>query len=390
MTTTREARGTDHAGEGLRPTDVAASFGTQHLLTPAWRECSLTRTAELESLLAQLVEDDPRLREHPLARAVMGHLNSARTAAHKGAGRWALLSGSLIERARSNIDAAEASLLRLSPPHFLRGQMPNLLHHVQRHLDPADPRRLEFERIAARLQINQAPAGDAPAPPPESELSEDDRSRIIGAVRAASSESLREQQRVRSFRNVLMLTAAAMSVIAAGFAVIGFVAPQTVPLCFHLEQSGGTVIVCPTDQSELPFTNGGAGPTTAAIDAAIRNTAQRQDLLVVEVIGLAAAAVSAAAALRVLRGSSEPYGLPVALALLKLPLGAMTALLGLLLMRGQFVPGLSALDTSAQIIAWALVFGYAQQLFTQLIDRQANTVLGGVRGTGARPEAGGR
>jgi hypothetical protein len=104
------------------------------------------------------------------------------------------------------------------------------------------------------------------------------------------------------------------------------------------------------------------------------------------VIGLAAAAVAAAAALRSIRGSSEPYGLPIALALLKLPLGALTAVLGLLLMRGQFVPGLTALDTTGQIIAWALVFGYGQQLFTQMVDRQAHTVLNAVRGAGDRKE----
>jgi hypothetical protein len=44
-------------------------------------------------------------------------------------------------------------------------------------------------------------------------------------------------------------------------------------------------------------------------------------------------------------------------------------------MRGGFVPGLSALDTSAQIIAWAIVFGYSQQLLTRFVDQQANTVL---------------
>ena len=49
-------------------------------------------------------------------------------------------------------------------------------------------------------------------------------------------------------------------------------------------------------------------------------------------------------------------------------------------MRGQFVPGLSALDTSAQILAWALVFGYAQQLFTRMVDRQGQVVLDSVRG----------
>ena len=59
--------------------------------------------------------------------------------------------------------------------------------------------------------------------------------------------------------------------------------------------------------------------------------------------------------------------------------------LGLLLMRGQFVPGLSALDTSAQILAWALVFGYAQQLFTRLVDQQGQTVLENVRGANKPP-----
>jgi hypothetical protein len=90
--------------------------------------------------------------------------------------------------------------------------------------------------------------------------------------------------------------------------------------------------------------------------------------------------VAAAAAIRGIRGSSEPHNLPVALALLKLPTGALTAVLGLLLMRGQFIPGLTALDSSAQILAWALVFGYGQQLFTRLVDQQAHTVLDRVRG----------
>jgi hypothetical protein len=99
----------------------------------------------------------------------------------------------------------------------------------------------------------------------------------------------------------------------------------------------------------------------------------------VELLGLTAAAVATAAAIRRLKGSSERYGLPVALAALKLPTGAITAFLGLLLMRGQFVPGLSALDTSAQILAWALVFGYAQQLFTRLVDQQGQAVADNVR-----------
>lgn len=41
---------------------------------------------------------------------------------------------------------------------------------------------------------------------------------------------------------------------------------------------------------------------------------------------------------------------------------------------------MSALDTSGQIIAWAIVLGYAQQLFTHFVDQQAQTVLNSVRG----------
>jgi hypothetical protein len=128
----------------------------------------------------------------------------------------------------------------------------------------------------------------------------------------------------------------------------------------------------------------GVRPAAPDVDDVVKRTAGPADLLAVELIGLTAAAEAAATALRGIRGSSEPYGLPVALATLKLPMGAVTAFLGLLLMRGQFVPGLSALDTSAQILAWAPVFGYAQQLFTRLVDQQAHNVLGAVRGGGDR------
>lgn len=119
---------------------------------------------------------------------------------------------------------------------------------------------------------------------------------------------------------------------------------------------------------------------TYLTSTAIARAASPWDLPIVELVGLIAAAVAAAVSLRSIKGTTTPFGLPVALALLKLPTGALTAVLGLLLMRGQFVPGLSARDSSAQIIAWAVLFGYAQQLFTGLVDAQAQTVLDDVSG----------
>jgi len=102
------------------------------------------------------------------------------------------------------------------------------------------------------------------------------------------------------------------------------------------------------------------------------------DIVIIARLGLLGGALAAAFAIRTLRGTSTPYDVPIALAALKVPSGALTAVAGLLLLRGQFLPGLSALDTQQQILAYALVLGYAQQLFTRLIDRRAQSILDGV------------
>jgi hypothetical protein len=60
------------------------------------------------------------------------------------------------------------------------------------------------------------------------------------------------------------------------------------------------------------------------------------------------------------------------------PAGALTALGALIAIRREFIHGLSALDAQEQILAYALVFGYAYQLLTGLIDRQAMGLLSSV------------
>jgi hypothetical protein len=295
--------------------------------------------------------------------------------------------------------------------------MPSLLNEVQRHLLPTDPRRQELENIAQRLEVKDAnhPLLNRPTQPTlqESELEriaqelkdphhpllkqvqdqmsvekaekhrrerilKEERGMIVTALRGARSAALREQLRVRSFSMVLAATITALIVLAIGVAVMGYRNPTAVPLCFAPEEAGQpTEVVCPTAHS-APLPAGRVGGV--ALDRAVQQAVRKGDLLLVEVLGLTAAAVAAAVAIRGIRGSSEALHLPVLIALLKLPLGAITAFLGLLLMRGQFVPGLSALDSSAQILAWALVFGYAQQLFTRFVDQQGQTVLDSVRG----------
>jgi hypothetical protein len=388
------------AGAKLPEVDMMAPAApAPALLGPVsvpWREGTLTRAAELESLCAWVKANDPAGQFDILVDAVAHHLEAARQAAvgqslNPKKRLKIFRDAPLLERAKSNLDAAEAHLLNFAPPEYVLGQMPSLLRHVQGHLVPSDPRRQEFERTCRSLGLNDpdhAQVTDSDEADRERKLKivTDERGSIVTAVRGASSASLREKLRVRSFRNVLAITAGLMTALAAALAVVGFVRPTMIPLCFAPEESGQAVVVCPTTQS-APFSTSStdAGVVQADqeaedIDDSLEEAAKPQDILVVEVVGLTAAAVAAAAAIRGIRGSSERLGVPIALVLLKLPTGAITAFLGLLLMRGQFVPGLSALDTSAQILAWALVFGYAQQLFTRLVDRQGQTVLDSVNG----------
>jgi hypothetical protein len=318
----------------------------------SWREQALTRIAELEDLTEVLVERTGR--RGLLAVRIDRHLQTARQAAEgkPRRARWtaakASLGGSELERTASNIDAAEANLLRLAPPEYLEGQMPSLLAHVRGHLAADDPRRKRLEQLAARRDKR---FGDA------------ERDSIVATVRAASSAARREVVQVRSFRSVLLVAATFLTVAAIAVAAVGFARPDIVPLCFNPPGK----IACPTTDAAVK--------KGADVDQLMRDSADDWDILTIELFGLIAAGLASAAALRNIRGTTTPYSLPVALALLKLPSGALTAVLGLLLMRGNFVPGLSALDTPAQIIAWAIIFGYAQQIFTRFVDARAHTVL---------------
>lgn len=362
----------------------------------SWREGVLTRAKELESLCGWIEAGDPRPEDEVLAHAVHCHVRAARDAAEAvrpdppQRTRRLFRNASLLERAMSNLDAAEAQLLNIAPAKYVLGQLASVVSHTRSHLAPNDPRRQELEYVARTLGIAQQGEpcqheANGQTLDEKLEIVEVQRGKIVTAWRAGCSAALREHVRLRSFRNVVVVATALMTLLAVGLAIFGWIDPAAFPMCFAPEESGQLTLVCPTERS-TPFPPLGPPPTLEDIDNAISDTVRGSDILVVQLVGLAGATVAAVAAIHGIRGSSERVGLPVALAVLKLPTGAITAFLGLLLMRGQFVPGLSALDSSAQIIAWALVFGYAQELFTRLVDRQGQSVLESVRGAD-RPQA---
>ena len=113
-----------------------------------------------------------------------------------------------------------------------------------------------------------------------------------------------------------------------------------------------------------------------------------RDSLVIEMHGASGGALAAVLAVRKMQGTSTPYSVPLALALvlalalalLKLPFGALSALLGLVLIHGRFIPGLTDLDSPGQILAYAIALGVAQQAVTGLVDRRGHELLAGIPG----------
>jgi hypothetical protein len=342
--------------------------------TVVWREQAIAEIASGEFAIKWLTARDGQKLDDDAANAIAAKLETARQAAvDQGlSGRRRLssaLRGASVERTWGQIDAAGEALLRVAPSAFVIGQIPRIRRRVEGALRADDPRRTGLEKVADRYE--DALAG---------ELSDAQREVLVTALHAANCEARRKQSQVRSFRNLLLLCGLVLSIAAVGFGVLGYARPDLALVCF---QPNGQA-VCPTrvnatGDEMTPATGQPASDQSPAAveaqDAMTRATATKVDVLLIELVGLLAAALAAATALRGMHGTSTPYGVPFAVAVLKLPTGALTAALGLVLMRAEFVPGLSALDSPAQIIGWAVVFGYAQQLFTRFIDQRAQTVL---------------
>ena len=106
-----------------------------------------------------------------------------------------------VERVMSHIDAAEAFILRAAPRDHVAAQVPAILDHVRSHLGKDNVQREQADAIGAamRAQGKTKLRNDV-------HLTERERRTLVAAFRAASEEERHEIMRVRSFRNVLIVS----------------------------------------------------------------------------------------------------------------------------------------------------------------------------------------
>jgi len=276
-----------------------------------------------------------------VAEGVCGFVRKARLAALREdpvPGRfWNWWRGTLVEMAYRQMHTARAQMFDLYDESELVAEVPLVVARANATLHRDDPRRLTVRELLAD--------------PPDVR-----RARMRRLVGDSYEQLDLEHAQLRSFRNILLSAAMFLMLVVAGTLLFVAIQPTLMPLCFD-----GTVRACPTSQGLTAHPRGA-------------------DILVVGVLGALGGALAATLSIRNLKGTSTPYDVPVALAALKVPMGALTAILGLVAIQGDFIPGLTELDSQGQILAYALVFGFAQQALSRLLDKQAQTLLEGLPG----------
>jgi len=337
---------------------------------------------------------------------------------------WERLSRGSLAPAYINLHAAETSRVLLLSADQLKAVLPSIRQHVAAYLQIGDPRRTALDGVPdltaptsqtlTRLQGDivsrvadsyakalapaaaQAPAPAGSAEPAtgtdEAEAEDAAQTRDSDAVgnektpapvlgpavdqaaditrltdmlgldqqiaaeatgEAYKAEDLQQGQ-VRRFRWVLLGTFVGLFVLVVFMGIVASLEPSYLPLCLPEQGAKSGVMICPTGV-HMP------------------NSADLPLILGMGFIGAALAVSTSLARQKVVVGVR--YSLSVAQGLVKLAFGALTGVLGIIILGTQTseIPGI--LGTQAGLLTTAVVFGYSQEIFTRVIDRQANSLL---------------
>ncbi|WP_143235362.1 hypothetical protein [Paractinoplanes atraurantiacus] len=262
-------------------------------------------------------------------------------------------TGNCTEAAFRNIHNAEAMLAQVYNDRAVRAEIPEAVRRARESLTLDNPMRETARRCLESLRRGPL-------------VSSVELSKVIEAGHSAAD---RQRLKLRTFRNIMLIGFAASVILLLALIVIMSIKPELVPLCFvktaepKVEDPN---IICPVN-------------SLYSLDSSsFHGLPSRWDFFIVATLGLTGGALSAALFIRDLHSNATPYNVSVPLALLKLPAGGLTALVGIILLAGEFVPGFSAIDKSVQILAYALLFGFAQQIFTQVLDQRAQRLVNNI------------
>lgn len=243
-------------------------------------------------------------------------------------------SGAALEQAWLNIHRAGEALLMIESPGSLITELVQADGAFRATIEPSDPR---YATLACMLsEVSHKLVKD----PQTHELTAILRGKLKAVRSVANVASDTAHETVRRWRNLLLVGGCALAV----FSIAVTIAHVAVPNFFSLVPSG---ISAKGDAIE-PWE--------------------------VVLLGSLGGALAAVLALNRFSGFTDPAGLPVVQALLRIPTAAVTSLIGVLLMQTAALDVLKP-QNGATVLAYAFLFGYAQEPLLRAIDRRAGMVL---------------
>lgn len=266
--------------------------------------------------------------------------------------RWRcqLETGSISDAVYGYIHLADCALVGIINQDQLWGELPRIKSVVDGNLAADNESRKWLDRYFHELRYQHAIAngGCAAAQPAalgeirREVIGERERAGILSALRTAYLQSAVNRNSLLTLQRMMRFTSFLLFGLLIALGLLGAFRPQAIPLCAQ---------ACPTRPGTTP--SGG-------------------DIFVVEFIGLLAAVLAGGATLM---GRREPdvFRMRYSQLFLKAAAGGATAVLGLVLLC-SITSNTITLNSQVSILAFAAVFGYAQQAFTRLIDNKVDVL----------------
>ena len=268
--------------------------------------------------------------DREIGEAIRAHLKEAEEAISRRRPIAAVFSpidwyrGTSLEQAYRSLHAARVFLVELVPEEDLDALVPGVLARVQACLPATDPQRIELEKL--------------PTADPKTK-----RAKLVRALERGFAASDEAHANIRRFRNVVLCSAVLIALVTLLLVHLVGQHPTAVPLCFQPDITAAQAASLPVNQQ--PGSSRTVCPSGEQIVGGTPQSPSELDIWIVAGLGLLGGGLSSAVSVRKMAHTAAPYDVPLALALLKLPTGALTAVAGIILLGGGFVPGLSELDT---------------------------------------------
>lgn len=290
----------------------------------AWRQVVLSRARRSRhDLLCAWAASPPRPDLERWGEEAAELILKARDSALHTVSFWSWLEGCYQEQAWLSLHEAEAQIIEVLPVGELHARAEGLLGKARRALGGDDPRIWCIKEL-----LREDATGAALRP------------RLAHLARATYDALDDRYAQSRGYRNRLIrLTVMALAGIGL-FLVAGMVSTLDFGVVDHGKAGGWTTMV------------------------------------LVLLFGSIGALVTAIPPLAKANGARNPFSLPLFQLLLKLTMGPLFAVVGLLILEDRLIPHFHAPSNLRGLLVWAILFGAAQQTVTRFIDQRVTRILG--------------